>query len=303
MEAGVAAVNYAFTPHTWTDGSAAAPATAARLNDIENAVGALDLAYGQNNWADASTPTLTAARFNAIEAGIAGLSIDAFDTFTRVVADGSGWGTANQGGAWTTQTTNTKFGVNGGVARILMNGAPPTSIGQSLPVAHTDANLLVAFSFSTLAVGAAQSIHAELRGTGTASGPVYRFRVDSDPTTAPFATARILELDAAAVATQPVPTVTTTVALSTTGYTWLRCVALGTNLYMRVWPVGTPEGDAWTLTATDATITSGTSIRLRAQTLTGNTSAPTVTFDNLQISTTPGPTIVGSTVDLGAYQQ
>jgi hypothetical protein len=81
-------------------------------------------------------------------------------------------------------------------------------------------------------------------------------------------------------------TVLATVTVGYTANTWyrLRHRWLGNTLAVKLWPDGTTEPAAWTLTATDGAITSGPRFALRFNS--GN-SATSVTFDVDDLTVTP----------------
>jgi PKD repeat protein len=172
----------------------------------------------------------------------------AADTFARTVA--SGWGTANQGGAWTA-TSTTSLSVAGGTGSIVLARAATESRVQLAGVSLRDTDVQATFGFPKLATGGSLYGHVATRASGW--GQEYRGKLIVTTSGSVVA-----EIDRVIGGTETYLT-----SVSVAGLTVkagdkvnLRFQAQGagtTTLRMKAWKAGTTEPANWPLTKTDTT--------------------------------------------------
>jgi hypothetical protein len=170
------------------------------------------------------------------------------DTFTRTV--GSGWGSADLGGAWTVPAGANQFSTAGGGGRMLLS--PGDGFEARLDdVNLTTTDITVATSADSVpdAVGHYNAVIA--RSVGSRSDYRVKVRTASDGSVTAWLVRRVdgveTVLASAAHPTVDVPTGRTLLIR-------LRVSGQGTStLQAKVWAAGTAEPASWWLSATDGT--------------------------------------------------
>ena len=174
--------------------------------------------------------------------------IVAADDFSRTVTEG--WGTATQGGAWTSKAAVGTFTVNGGVGRITLNaGKGGAALLNQVSAPSMDVKVTVATDKSPTGKG----VYAGLVGRSTAAGQ-YRAEARIQPTGA--LGIALTRSDAAGIETTIAPEVLTGASVSAGVPVNLRIQVIGsapTTIRAKAWAVGSPEPLAWATSATDST--------------------------------------------------
>ncbi|WP_111768191.1 PKD domain-containing protein [Nakamurella deserti] len=169
------------------------------------------------------------------------------DTFGRTVT--SGWGSAAVGGAWTVSGATPTATVGGGLGRLPINaGQTRTAILGG--VAESDVDLRTTVTLDKAPVGgstlvstvARRSSSGEYRMTAAFSTNAGRVNLQLN---------RIVGSTTTQIAVLTVPNLTYTAGSELA--LRLRVVSTGgtTQLQGKAWPAGSPEPEAWTVTATD----------------------------------------------------
>ena len=173
----------------------------------------------------------------------------ALDAFSRTVANG--FGNADVGGAWTRWGAATDLAVNNGSA-VLKLGAAGSQTGAFLnSVSQTDTDLRVQFSLDKAATGGGTYLYAVGRKAATNNEYRASIRLKNNGTAAVSLTA--LKGSSTAVTIAPEVVVPGSVVAGTK--LSVRLQVTGTNpttVRAKVWPTGTTEPTAWTVTATDS---------------------------------------------------
>ncbi|AEE47156.1 PKD domain-containing protein [Cellulomonas fimi] len=172
----------------------------------------------------------------------------AADAFARTVS--GGWGTADTGGAWSVAGGATNFSVASGVGAMRVTGAG-FRLSGFLPVSSTSADVRVDVALDAMPTGGGTDLEVAGRTVGTTDG--YRARLKMLSTG--VVRASIVGISAG--------TTTTVAQVNVPGLTYtagqtlsVRFQADGTGttaLRLKVWPAGTPEPAAWTLTGSSTT--------------------------------------------------
>jgi hypothetical protein len=206
----------------------------------------------------------------------------AADTFGRSL--GSGWGSADTGGAWTTSGSASNYSVSGGVGTFAMPAAGAGPSAMLNAVSTSNADTVVTFSPQKMATG---GIYVTIVGRAIGSAS---YRVTLGLKSNGSATIAISKV---------VGTTTTTIAASQTiaGFTYaagdqlrFRFQALGTaptSLRARVWNTGQPEPGTWQASGSDSTapLQAPGSIGLIGYLSSATNNAPSpVTFDDLAVT-------------------
>ncbi len=167
------------------------------------------------------------------------------DTFARTVA--TGWGSADIGGAWAYTGSTSLFAVANNTATMkLAAGSGPAA---RLPIASTDTDLNMTFSFDKAATGGGQFVRAVVRGDAT-NGYIGRVWAKADGTMVLY-----LSKVVAGTETDLGSKVLTTTYAANTAYT-IRVQAWGsgtTNLRARMWKADANEPSTWSVSTTDTT--------------------------------------------------
>ena len=199
------------------------------------------------------------------------------DSFGRTVA--SGWGSADQGGAWALTGSSSLFSVGSGVGTIKLSAAG-SGPSAKLGVSSTDTDLQYDFAFDKAPTGGGQYMKAIVRGDIT-NGYEAKVWIKADNSIVVYLTKIVggTETDLASK-------VITTTFSAGTSYT-VRVQAWGsgtTNLRAKVWAAGGSEPSTWAATTTDSTaaLQSAGAIAIRPY-LSGSATNATVsaTVDNL----------------------
>jgi large repetitive protein len=210
----------------------------------------------------------------------------ASDDFARTLA--TGWGTADQGGAWTTTGATSASGVGSGVGRLTManaGGGPQAYLGT---LQSDDTDLLVQFSVDKVPVGGTAGIDQAFLVRRVANEGDYRAKVRILPGGA----VRIGISRTSSTGAQTVIVAETVVS----GLTYaagdqlnVRAQATGatpTTIRAKVWRVGATEPAAWQVTGADSTVGLQTlgGVGVHSYLAASVTNAPIVaTFDNLRV--------------------
>lgn len=215
-----------------------------------------------------------------------GSSTAASDTFTRTIAVGSGWGTADAGGAWSTYnsiaTVNPgNFGTNGSAGSMALNvaGAERSAL---LPVAHSDVDVTVRFQHGATPVGGNVNYRAFARAQGdNQNGYLGNVNVDTS-------NAVLLGINAVVGGTVGPNLGADTAAgtLTVGSWYWIRFQLVGSTLRVKLWADGTGEPSTWALSVVDTTYASGTGVGVHGRANAGNTNLPSVLWDDFSATVT-----------------
>ena len=209
-------------------------------------------------------------------------AVFASDEFGRTLA--AGWGTADQGGAWTIAGTTTNFAVGAGTGTVKLAAAGSGPSAWLNGVAQADVDTTVDVKLDKAATGGGTYFSLAERRNGTND---YRLKVRA-----------IAGGTVSAQLTKVVGGAETAVgnAVTISGLTYtagdtlrLRFQVSGTGTAMlngKVWKVGSAEPAAWQVTGTDSTAALQTAggVGLVPYLSSSSTNAPvTVTVDNLTV--------------------
>ncbi|UQX89356.1 PKD domain-containing protein [Jatrophihabitans telluris] len=224
---------------------------------------------------------LTNAITKSVTVTAAGAQVFASDAFTRTVANG--WGTADQGGAWTVATASL-YNVNGSAATMAMKtaGSGPTAYLNS--VSQQDAVLAVDASLDSAATGGGTYVNLVLRHSGTTD---YRVK-------ARFVAGGSVQM----LVTKVVAGVETTLkSLTVSGVTYtagdvyrIKATVSGngtTTLSGKIWKAGTAEPALAQISTTDteASLQRAGSFGLQSYLSGSATTLPvTAKYDNLSVT-------------------
>lgn len=225
-----------------------------------------------------SSPTFP---FNAacdgIRLPVSSIASAVTDTFTRT--ESNGWGTATSGQVWSTAGTGgsaSDFSVAGGVGVILLPTSSTTVRNISLPDVFADLELRVSVLCSAVATGG--NLNGGVRWRSVDNNNTYRLNLA-------FETGSTVDATLMRVVAGTPTTLATASNIVTYGggsSVHVRIGMHGTDMRAKVW-TGSVEPADWTLSASDATYTSGL-IGCRAAQSAGNTNVnPTISFDNLEV--------------------
>jgi PKD repeat protein len=173
----------------------------------------------------------------------------ASDDFGRTATNG--WGTADQGGAWTVTGTKANFKVGSGVGTITLPNAgsgPTVSLGS---VSTTDADVRVMFSPQTLANGSGSFF--SVLGRQVSSVGNYRASVNVKPNGS--VALSLLRVDGAGQATLAGPVTIGGLTVTAGATLDVRLVVSGTSpttVMAKVWKDGTTEPATWQASGSDA---------------------------------------------------
>lgn len=221
--------------------------------------------------------------------GVTLMMLTAADTFSRTV--GSGWGSTSTGGlAYTNDGTTSVATVTGrpsGIHTIAATGSITHSRLAAIDTTAYDVTVLL--TFNALATGA--GLRQEVYGRSP-DNTHYISHVAQFETTGLVTCSLIANRGAGEVV---LATKTSAAAYTSGIQTWLRARAVGSNVYVKVWPQLLVEPPDWTLVATDDTVVSG-DIVFVSQRNAGNTNAAVqATFDTVSISIPSTPAVIDTT--------
>ncbi|WP_226921605.1 PKD domain-containing protein [Georgenia subflava] len=210
----------------------------------------------------------------------------ALDAFTRSVSNG--WGSADLGGIWTRSGSSSNFSVAGGTGLIRM-GSPGAGPGMVLGgISSTDTDMKVRVGADKAPTGGGTYLTVTPRYLP--SGDRYFLDTRQTSTGQVIATlGRRVANSESYLQSRTVPGVTATAGQLLE----VRVQAFGTSpttVRAKVWTTGTPEPDAWTVSATDSTagLQDAGGVALRAYLSGSATSAPVMgLFDDLWVGPTP----------------
>ncbi|MHA7277747.1 PKD domain-containing protein [Arthrobacter sp. Hz1] len=215
----------------------------------------------------------------------AGAGVLAADTFGRTIA--SGFGTAEQGGAWTLGGAASLFSVAAGVGSIRIGsaGSGPGAYLNSVSSASSESS--VKFGVDKVGSGGGTFVYLVGRKVSTAE---YRGKVWVSSTgTVTLDATRVVNGVLTTLATRSV----TGLRLAAGEQLQVRLQVTGTSpttIRAKVWKVGTTEPVAWMVSATDSTpaLQAPGSVALLTYLSGSATNAPvTVRFDDLATTTVP----------------
>ncbi|PWW21405.1 PKD repeat protein [Geodermatophilus normandii] len=187
--------------------------------------------------------TATTTRSVTVTAPPTGAGSIAADTFGREVA--SGWGTAERGGVWTTSGSTS---VSAGTGR-LAGAAGQSASARLSGVSRTDVALQATLTMPQLATGGGTYVGLAAQSVGLSDYRVkLRYRSDGQVEVMLARTVDDVEtiLDGYQLPGGYAAGTALTVRFETSG-------GAPTTLRLKVWPAGTAEPAAWSLTRTDAT--------------------------------------------------
>lgn len=197
------------------------------------------------------------------------------DTYSRTAA--SGWSSADTGQAWTTNGGSTSdYSVTGGFG--LQNNVTENVFrSTTMNIFSVDCDFTISVKTDKLAAGASQAV--ELIGRAIDTGTHYGTRVT-------YAVGDSVAIDLR----RRVAGVVTTIASITTALTHvvntfqsIRFSVQGTSVKVKIWNTASTEPTAWTLTGTDAVLTTGTLIGVRSVLFAATSNEPVVfSWDNLR---------------------
>ncbi|MFH9430231.1 hypothetical protein ACH4JZ_18310 [Streptomyces sp. NPDC017615] len=198
------------------------------------------------------------------------------DAFGRTAS--ASWGTTDTGQVWTL-TGTADFSVSGGYGVVAM---PTVSVSRValVPAPTADVDLLTDIATSALAVGASLVAGPIIRAADNNNW--YGVRVE-------FTTAAAIQISIrkrlAGTETTLSSVYTYPVKHQAGTFYRVRTQAAGTSLAAKVWAVGTPEPDAWQITATDASLSAAANVGIRCFASTGSTVvSPQLRVDNFRIT-------------------
>lgn len=226
---------------SWGDGttSAASAATTASHGYASGGTYPVTLTATDNNGATATATTSVTVATAPPTTGV--LASDAFRRTT-----GSGWGTADVGGAWALSGVSTLFSVGNGAGRMTLNAASGPSV--RLPVSSTGTSLTFSYSLDKAPSGGGQYVRAIGRGT---SSNGYQARVVVTPTATTLALTKVVAGTETVIASAPV---SPAFVAGATYQIRVEVVGTGTTtLRARVWRSDTTEPTTWAVTGTDTT--------------------------------------------------
>ncbi|MCI3272152.1 hypothetical protein [Streptomyces cylindrosporus] len=198
------------------------------------------------------------------------------DTFTRSVTDG--WGTPTVGGAWTNSSGSaTDYDVTGSAGTHTLTNVDVARVSTT-GTSGTDHDVRVDIATGALATGGPQYCSVVARHTDVNN--MYFAQIEFGTSAAVTLTLR--------KRVAGTETTLATLASGSTGLTHvagtffrIRLQAIGSTIRMKAWLATDPEPVAWTLSATDSALTSGSNVGVRSVRQNANTNANlVVSFDN-----------------------
>ncbi|WP_233189025.1 LamG domain-containing protein [Subtercola sp. Z020] len=173
----------------------------------------------------------------------------ALDSFTRTVSNG--FGTADVGGAWTKFGTASDLAVNNGSAVFRLGTAGSQTGAYLNSVSQTNTDLRVQFSLDKPATGGGTYLYAVGRKTATNNEYRAAIRLKNNGTAAVALTALQGSSTASTLANEVV--VPGSIVAGTKLSVRLQVTGTSpTTIRAKVWPSGTAEPTAWTVSATDS---------------------------------------------------
>jgi hypothetical protein len=236
---------------------------------------------------------LSRVRVDATSLCVTGTS-SVVDTFSRSVT--GGWGSADTGQAWTTSGGSASdYSVNGTLGQHNITTENAFRIA-TLTNGSSDCDFTVSVATNKLASGQSQIV--ELLGRRFDANNLYLTRVA-------FQTTGVVEISirkfVGGVETLLAANFNTTLTHVINTFFSIRLSVQGTTIKSKVWLTSGTEPTAWTRTATDSSIATGTTLGVRTLLPTGTGNEPVVfSFDNLRTARTDHA-IVDRTTDGVTY--
>lgn len=177
-----------------------------------------------------------------------GIACDAFDRTTV-----AGWGSADTGQAWAIGATASQWNVAAGVGTIQPN-ANSSDRFATVTTNSTDNSALITFSVSALPASGTLMTGLAIRYVDGNNHYLARAQIATTGIITAALTKRV-----AGVATT-IATSTMSLAVTAAVRYKMRAKAVGTTLALKIWLASQDEPIAWTVTATDTSITTGTAV-------------------------------------------
>ncbi len=200
----------------------------------------------------------------------------ASDSFSRTAT--SGWGSAQQGGAWKSDTKPAYFSVDGNRGLITIPTAGWSSRARLDGMTRADVNISTSVGVTKRPATALTRVWVSARTSSDfASGYLLRANVTADGQVESLQLVKRVGGAETVVATKTNPGVT----LGTNDLAQLRLQVVGTTVQGKVWKAGAAEPGAWQVQVTDGSVTGAGSVGVGAYT--GASAAPlpvVVAFDN-----------------------
>ena len=204
------------------------------------------------------------------------LNLCEIDTFQRTRALGNGWGTADTGQAWThPDGGNAKFGVNGTQGQMACDVAAAIRTAR-LPFPTPDTDTVVSFVMPAgPPVGGNQSMYALGRFTDAANRYGVRLTQNTNGTFVLALSKRVATVTSDSLAVKNY----VAGAFTPGNVYWLHFRVVGQTLYGKIWADGVAEPTTWDVSIQDTDLT-GTGVGVLGFPFAGNTTLPTVLWDN-----------------------
>lgn len=198
------------------------------------------------------------------------------DTYSRTVT--GGWGTSDSGHVWSTSGGSASdYSVGTGVGQHNVTTENAFRI-TTLTTGNSNCDFTISVASNKLASGQSQIV--ELLGRRLDANNLYLTRVA-------FQTSGVVEISirkfVAGVETLIAANLNTALTHVANTFFSIRLSVQGTTIKSKVWLTSTTEPTAWNRTATDSSITTGTTLGVRTLLPTGTGNEPVVfSFDNLR---------------------
>jgi PKD repeat protein len=178
----------------------------------------------------------------------------ASDEFGRTVA--AGWGTADQGGAWTLGGSTSNFAVGGGVGTIKLSTAGAGPWAALNGVSQADVDTTVDVKLDKAATGGGTYFSLADRRTTDAAGKVNDYRLKVIVASTGAVTAQLTKVVGGTETQIAAPVTVSGVTFAAGDTLRLRLQTSGTGtttLNGKVWKAGSTEPTTWTVSKTDTT--------------------------------------------------
>ncbi len=195
------------------------------------------------------------------------------DNFARVVVNG--WGSANTDQSWNVSGSSSDYFVNGSVGAHSVGSVNVSR--RTYITSATDFDLRVKVATDVLAQGA--SLATGLLGRYQDANNHYVFRVRFSPSVGNPVLAAIQKQESGIITTLGSEVTVSGLAHSANTFFWMRAVATGDTLALKVWADGTGEPPGWSVQVADTTFTTSGAVGMRSILLSGNTNILPVLFN------------------------
>jgi hypothetical protein len=205
------------------------------------------------------------------------------ETFTRTAASGSGWGTSDNGIAWS--SINVAFSVNGSQGVVTFPAANFTATSVATNAGGWDFDMYGTTSVSAISAGADWVQYVNFR-RGTGSANQYQFVMDFTGTVVNLQLYRTLLNSTTVVSGAFGPSYAANQQFR------FRLKAEGGFVGAKFWSVAGTEPAAWMVSSSNEGVATldntslGTNLALQSFRQSGNTSTTSATWDDLDIKTT-----------------